>query len=387
MFRPQIQKTRVLIFMALFSLLMVYSSRSSKVVHTAVGYKEKLEASEIMESALKILKKEVRKKLNINGDYKILKAIDPNKTGLIFKDDSPIRSSSGDLLSKQTVLKPNFAALVVNELMNAGIKDGDTVAIGMTGSMPGANIATLSACKSMNVFPVVISSVGASTWGATDPEFTWLDMEYSLVKNKILDNQSIYASLGGRGDCLRKSDLNEWNEGRKLIKLAAERNNISLIPYVLPLHEQNLSKSIDKRIKLYADNIGQLDNYAAYINVGGGAASIGIGGKDILLKPGYLSVEDILYSNPNNSVIRKFAQAGVPAIHILHIPQMVKGVIPFGSEKSDTGLGILYKEERYNLLIAGIALILSLGLVIGIGVYSHEQIKKRMQSYEPESIL
>ena len=59
----------------------------------------------------------------------------------------------------------------------------------------------------------------------------------------------------------------------------------------------------------------------------------------------------------------------------------------FGSDKLETGQGRLYSEERYNLLIASIALMLLLGLVVGIGIYSHEQIKKRMQSYEPESIL
>ena len=70
--------------------------------------------------------------------------IDPNTTGLIFKEDSPIRSSIGDLEAKQTVLKPNFAALVVDNFKSR-VNRGDTVAIGMTGSMPGANIAVPSA--------------------------------------------------------------------------------------------------------------------------------------------------------------------------------------------------------------------------------------------------
>ena len=92
MFRPQIQKTRVLVAMAFFGLSMVYWASNSTVIHTAVGYEEKILASEIMESALKVLKKEVK-----GRDFTIYRDIDPNTTGLIFKEDSPIRSSSGDL--------------------------------------------------------------------------------------------------------------------------------------------------------------------------------------------------------------------------------------------------------------------------------------------------
>ena len=382
MFRPQIQKTRVLISMAIFSLFMVYLATESTVIHTADGFEEKQLASEIMESALKVLKNEVK-----GRNITIYIDIDPNTTGLIFKEDSPIRSSIGDLEVKQTVLKPNFAAVVIDHLIQAEISFGDTVAVGMTGSMPGANIAVLSACKAMGVHTVNITSVGSSTWGATDPDFTWLDMETVLVDSGIFTQKSIVASMGGKGDCLRRSGKRGGKAGRKIVKRAASRNGIPLLEYVLPIEDKNVSKSINQRIEFYSDVQGDLKHYNAFINVGGGVTNVGVGGKKKFPKPGFLSPESILQMNPQNSIIRNFAEVGVPTIHISHISQLVKGIIPFGSEKLKTGQGRLYKEERYNLLIASIALILSLGLVIGIGIYSHEQIKKRMQSYEPESIL
>ena len=382
MFRPQIQKTRVLVFMAFFSLMMVYIASNSIVTHTSEGFEEKKLASEIMELGLKVLKKEVKAR-----DITIFDDIDPNYTGLIFKDDTPIRTSPGDLESKQTVLKPNFAALVVGQFLDAGLVAGDTVAVGMTGSMPGANIAVLSACKAMDLYPVSIVSVGSSTWGATDPNFTWLDMETVLVKEGVFNQKSIAASMGGKGDCLRRNGKRGGKEGRQLVKRAANRNGIPIIDYVLPIEDKNVSKSINNRIKIYTDEQNTLQNYSAFINVGGGVTNIGVSGKKKISKAGFLSPEMVLEMNPRNSIIRKFAKLGVPAVHISHIPQLVKGVIPFGSEKLETGQGRLYKEERYNLLIASIALVLSLGLVIGVGIYSHEQIKKRMQSYEPESSL
>ena len=124
MFRPQIQKTHVLVAMAFFGLSMVYWASNSTVIHTAVGYEQKNLASEIMESALKVLKKEVK-----GRDFTIYRDIDPNTTGLIFKEDSPIRSSSGDLEAKQTVLKPNFAAIAVDLFYQAGLEKGDTISL------------------------------------------------------------------------------------------------------------------------------------------------------------------------------------------------------------------------------------------------------------------
>ena len=382
MFRPQIQKTRVLVLMASFSLMMVYIASNSIVTYTSEGFEEKKLASEIMESALKVLKKEVKAR-NIT----IFDDIDPNYTGLIFKDDTPIRTSPGDLESKQTVLKPNFAALVVGQFLKVGLVAGDTVAVGMTGSMPGANIAVLSACNAMDLYPVSIVSVGSSTWGATDPNFTWLDMETVLVKEGVFNQKSIAASMGGKGDCLRRNGKRGGKEGRQLVKRAAHRNAVPIIDYVLPIEMKNVSKSINHRMKIYTEEQISLQNYSAFINVGGGVTNIGVGGKKKISKAGFLSPEMVLKMNPRNSIIRKFAEIGVPAIHISHVSQLVKGIIPFGSEKLKTGEGRLYKEERYNLLIASIALALSLGLVAGVGIYSHQQIKKRMQSYEPESTL
>ena len=103
MFRPQIQKTRVLVLLAIISYLCFRTSSENTSQHYAKGYNEKLEAAEIMKDALKVIKKKVKKK-----GYTVFKAIDPNLTGLIFLDkieDSPIRTGPGDLESKQTTPK------------------------------------------------------------------------------------------------------------------------------------------------------------------------------------------------------------------------------------------------------------------------------------------
>ena len=44
MFRPQIQKTRILVLIAIFNLLMVYFAVNSKVKVYQVGYDSKIES-------------------------------------------------------------------------------------------------------------------------------------------------------------------------------------------------------------------------------------------------------------------------------------------------------------------------------------------------------
>ena len=55
MFRPQIQKTRVLFLIAIFNLILVYISANSKEYIPKAGLEQKLRATEIMENSIDIL--------------------------------------------------------------------------------------------------------------------------------------------------------------------------------------------------------------------------------------------------------------------------------------------------------------------------------------------
>ena len=81
---------------------------------------------------------------------------------------------------------PDFAALMVKFFQQAGLQEGDIVAIGASGSFPGLIIATLSACKAMNITPLIIYSIGASEYGATIPTFTFIDMLKILNEREFL---------------------------------------------------------------------------------------------------------------------------------------------------------------------------------------------------------
>ncbi len=384
MFRPQIQKTWVVLFVAIFSIIMVYFAMSNITYHKTVGYQDKIEASKIMEEALSVLKKEVKYKY---PDEPILYDIDPNLTGLIFnRPKSPMTTFSGDLKSKQTVLKPNFSALVVDLFLQAGLSTGDTIAVGMTGSMPGANIALLSACEAMKIVPVIITSIGASEWGATDPYFTWLDLESMLYLNKIISYKSIAASLGGRNDEYKEKKIAKiiygGKRGAELASKAITRNGITKI------------KGYSKRISLYEYIInGNISDYSAYVNIGGSVSSMGVGGNKLLDgKTGIIESDEVIKKGLDYCVVREFADAGVKLINIHNIPILIMNeqgeqLIDLGGKKGKRGEGLLFYSERYTLWTTMLALFLTLGVVIAIGFNSFRQINKHMHSYETESII
>ena len=99
--------------------------------------------------------------------------------------------------AKAFSLHPDFAAVAAGWLRDAGIGEGGRVAVNLSGSFPALNIAVLAAIRAVGGEPVITSSVGASTWGATDPDFTWLDMESHLHYAVICPCRSSAYSPGG----------------------------------------------------------------------------------------------------------------------------------------------------------------------------------------------
>lgn len=373
MFRPAIQKTRVLAGIAIFNILVFFIASKSTMTVEAQGHDQKIAAAELMQSAMSTLKES-----RMGSDAVFVdNENDPNETALIGPQYSLITTDEGDLDAKLTTLNPNFAALFVDLFLEAGCKPGDNVAVAVTGSMPGANLALYSAMSILELNPYIITSVGASQWGATDPYFTWLDMESVLIETGVFNFKSAAASIGGKGDTGKGVSL----RGRELLWESIYRNDIALI------QEANLLNSMDARLDYFSRN-GELSDFKAYVNIGGGAASVGPSINARLIPTGVVQAEE-LRELSGRSVLSEFASAGVSIVHLQDIQDIViANELAFAPVPlPEIGIGKLYSELKYNLWIAMIALLLTLGVTIYIGILSHRQIKHRMETYEPESIL
>ena len=53
----------------------------------------------------------------------------------------------------------------------------------------------------------------------------------------------------------------------------------------------------------------------------------------------------------------------------------------------EIGSGVLYAEEKYNILIATVCLFIVCGLVFGVGYQSKQKIKEHLIDHEPDSLL
>lgn len=279
---------------------------------------------------------------------------DPWRTGLIGEEHTIITSDRGVNTAKVLATNPNAAAAFVDLLSRARVHKGDRVAIGLTGSMPGWNIAMLCACKAMDVTPVIIASVGASDWGANRPTLTWLDMERVLREADILPYRSVAASLGGGGDKGRGMAP----AGRLSIRETIAANGVTLVD------GGTLESNIATRMKIYAEHEGH-DRYAAYINIGGGVASLGGSYNNEIIPSGY-SRRLPPANYPIDAVINRMSRAGVRVINLTNVMWISKRYglpVVVGPNPPEIGSGALFYKERYDITITSI-LTLLLAIVV-----------------------
>ena len=376
-FIPAIQKTSTLLALSIIAMVGFIISINSTKVEVSSSHDIKVKAAMNMQESMNILKSSRM----ISGVF-IDDENDPNETGLVGSPFSLITTDEGDLDAKLTTLDPNFAAGMVELMTQLSLQKDDTVAVLVTGSMPGANIAVLTALKSLGVIPVTITSVGASQWGANQIDFTWLDMEKILYDSNLIPNRSIAASIGGRNDMGRLLSP----AGRNIII-----NNIA--KHQLPLIKKTkLAENIALRMNLF-QNAARLKNYKAMINVGGGVASLGTSFNSKLLPAGI-----VLRSNIQNisiqdggieGVLSKFSKNNTPILHVLNIKSLTEQLgMPFAPIPiPNIGLGPLYVIKKYNTIIALICLILICGSVFIVGYQSKKEIKEHLVNHEPDSLL
>ncbi|HJL18914.1 MAG TPA: poly-gamma-glutamate system protein [Sandaracinaceae bacterium LLY-WYZ-13_1] len=269
-------------------------------------YETKLEAARLADRAFRAIYVE-----RISRQIPLEPEFDPAGSGLIGPPHSSIVSNEGHLGAKQTTANPNWAAVFVQMLSEAGAEEGDLVAANMTGSFPAMNIAMYAAFEVLGLEPIVVSSVAASEYGATHPELTWVDMERVLFERRLVSFRSRAVSMGGVLDVAR----NHSEEGRAAIQRAIERSGRPL------MSPSSFDEAVQMRMDLY-DQVRGDRPIAAFVNVGGGTASVGtsVDKRDFL--PGLNT--DLPSGLERPSVMRSFLERDVPVIHVSHVRDIAR---------------------------------------------------------------
>lgn len=305
--RPKAVSRSGLLLIAITALAGLFLVENYRVRQPQPYYEEKMAAAELTAEAYDVIHK-----AHMDLGYEIDEKMNITQTGVLGIVTSPVTTSTGDLTAKRTSINPNFAAIAVQLLKEAGVEAGDVVAVGVSGSFPAVNASVYAAIETLQAEPIVIASGAASQWGANLPNLLWLDMERILAEEGVFKTRAIAASVGGIED----QGLGLSAEGRQMLEDGIQRNGIP------PLTAETFEAAIEERLGLY-DQVAAGRPIKAYINVGAGAVSTGRGiGKDMFL-PG-LNVEPPEKIRQTDGIMPRYILEGVPVLHFAQMAELAK---------------------------------------------------------------
>lgn len=241
-------------------------------------------------------------------------AADPKATGIVGVEFSPLTTSLGEADAKRTSANPAFARVMVQYLGGAGLRRGDVVAVGASGSFPALLLATLCAARVLDLEPVVIYSIGSSMYGANIPGFTFVDMLAALRADGRLPYRLAAVSPGGNDDGGGGVVFDE--EGGGLL----EEVRRSGLPQV---GGASLAERIQRRLRIYDEAAGSR-SIKCFVNIGGASANFGDGEASLALPNGLVTRAGDLPRSPTRGLVFEFAARGVPVVHLLHVKGLAR---------------------------------------------------------------
>lgn len=293
----------------------------------------------------------------------LIEDIDLNETGLIGPEWTPLTTTPGLEEAKRTSLDPNFAALLTRYFKEAGLKAGDKLAVGTSGSFPGLVIATLCAATEMELDTKVIASYGSSMYGATRVEFNIMRIMRILKENDIIDYELLAVSPGGTND-YGESAL--WLDSRDTIAALAAEEGVEYIDY------NDIEKSIARRLELFGEDVD------CFVNIGGASANSGTSAYTLDFPNGLVLNPPKIPTTPNRGLMYEYAARGVPVVNMLNVRKLANdnGIAFDPVPLTQPGEGGVYYDIAYPVWLAALAAILMLAtLVAGRIRYKKSSVK------------
>lgn len=307
-----------------------------------------LAASRRMNSALHAVKTYVQEKgIRIEPE-------DLNQTGLIGPAWTPLTTSMGMLEAKRTSLQSDFAALMVTFYRQAGLKAGDRVACGMSGSFPALGLAAVAAANEMGLEIGLIPSYGSSMYGATRQDLSVVRILKIAAQSGAVSFNLLAVTPGGDFD--RGDSVGLFPDSRAQILALARREGVDLID------PESLAASIQERLKRF----GRVD---CFVNIGGASANMGVLAESLSIPNGLVTDLPSIPQGRDRGLIYEFAVRGIPVIHLLNIRSLAErhGLPVDPVPLPPPGASKVYAQVSYSSWPALTALALSLMLLFLAG--------------------
>ena len=252
--------------------------------------------------------------LRLEKGLRLDRALDPNETGIVGEEFTPLTTSLGDVEAKRTAANPAFAEVVAAYYERAGLGPGDAVAIGGSGSFPALVLASLCAARALDLQPVLVYSLGSSMYGANIPGFTFVDMLARLRADGVLPYRIAAVAPGGERDSGRGVLFDE--DGTTLID-EARRSGLPIV------EGATLADRVRSRLQIYDAEAGGRP-VRCFVNVGGATANYGDTEASLEVPNGLVLKLPALPSSPSRGLIFEFAARGVPVVHLLHVKGLAR---------------------------------------------------------------
>ena len=347
---------------ALLLIISIVITLNTKDIEKCKYYDEKVEAA--------ILTKKCEDKIK---EYKIdhgiaLSKQDTYESGMLGVNMTYITTTLGSLDAKKTSINPDFAAVAIDMFKEAGLKKGDEIGCTFSGSFPAINLSVMCAIEVFGLKPVIMASVGASNYGANDPNFHFIDMVEYLNSIDILRVKVDYASLGGGkdigesfDDVTGKMTEEEMTQLKESIINRIKESNTILI------EEEDFETNVKLRMKYFNEKI---PNMKLFINVGGNTISIGSDSEGFISSNGLITpttknlTKEII--SGSTGLIDRYLKKGVSIAQFLNIKGLaLKYDLPYNPVSfGEIGEGNVYYQTDYNLTMPITALVISIGFIV-----------------------
>lgn len=234
----------------------------------------------------------------------------PDEVALVGSEITPFVTTLGSLEAKRLAASPAWARVLTRQLATSGVGEDTVVAAAFSGSFPGLNLAVVCASQALGARLIAVSSVTASTFGATDPGFTWPEIEARLADAGVIRPASVAVSVGGDGD--RGLDLDE--EARTAAEAIADAAAARL--GAERLRPASSAGGVKRRIDVFAERAGGR-RIAVFVNVGGTEAALGRSEAVLRLRSGWLAADS--RGDAGDGLVGHYARGGAAVLHLLNI--------------------------------------------------------------------
>ena len=282
---------------------------------------------------------------------------DLNQTYLLGPEFTELTSTPGAPDAKRTSWNPNFAAAMVRYFNEAGLKKGDVLAIGTSGSFPGLAVAAIIAASEMGLETRIIASLGASMHGATRPEFNIFDYILSLREGGFADFTLVAVSRGGADD--KGGGVFEGILYEGSAELAADIcMDVASRTEAVYIECDTLAQSIQKRLELF----GEVD---MFVNVGGASTNSGASSYGTTFPPGLVLDPPAIPTDATRGLCFEYAAQGLPVLNLLNVKALAaeNGIAYDPIPMAKPGDGGVYATTNYSLALIIIGLVLSVGIL------------------------